>query len=42
VATGVVVPETWPDDRFDVVWSFTLTSSAPPEYDFAELPQLLL
>jgi len=37
---GTVVPKTWPDDRFDVIWTFTLVTN--DEYSFAEVPQLLL
>ena len=44
VAPGVVVPTIWPDDRFDVIWCFTLVSNpaTPVAYSFASLPQLLL
>jgi hypothetical protein len=37
---GTVVPKTWPDDRFDVIWAFALVAS--DEYAFAQVPQLLL
>jgi hypothetical protein len=37
---GTVIPKTWPDDRFDVIWAFTLVTS--DEYTFAQVPQLLL
>jgi hypothetical protein len=37
---GTVIPKTWPDDRFDVIWTFTLVAS--DEYSFAQVPQLLL
>jgi hypothetical protein len=37
---GTVIPKTWPDHRFDVIWAFTLVTDA--EYDFAQVPQLLL
>jgi hypothetical protein len=37
------VPASWPGDRFDLIWLFTIASEGPePEYTFAELPQLLL
>jgi hypothetical protein len=26
---GTSIPQTWPDDRFDVIWAFTLVSAAP-------------
>jgi broad specificity phosphatase PhoE len=32
-------PKDWPDDRFDVVWTFTKT---PDGWRFAQLPELLL
>jgi len=37
---GTVIPKTWPDDRFDVIWTFTL--DANDEYAFSQVPQLLL
>jgi hypothetical protein len=37
---GTVLPKTWPDDRFDVIWAFTLGGS--DEYSFGQIPQLLL
>jgi hypothetical protein len=37
---GTVIPTTWPEDRFDVIWAFTLV--ADDEYAFAQVPQLLL
>jgi hypothetical protein len=37
---GTVIPQTWPDDRFDVIWTFTLVTS--DEYAFGQVPQLLL
>jgi hypothetical protein len=37
---GTVIPKTWPDDRFDVIWTFTLVTSG--EYCFGQVPQLLL
>jgi hypothetical protein len=36
-------PASWPADRFDLIWLFSLAGGeAGPEYTFAELPQLLL
>jgi hypothetical protein len=32
-------PSEWPDDRFDVVWTFTRTADG---WQFAQLPELLL
>lgn len=40
LASGTVIPKTWPDDRYDVIWAFTLEPDA--SYAFAQLPQLLL
>jgi hypothetical protein len=37
---GSVIPKTWPDDRFDMIWAFTL--SAHDQYSFGQIPQLLL
>ena len=37
---GTVIPEAWPDDRFDVIWTFTLVTSGA--YSFGQVPQLLL
>jgi hypothetical protein len=40
LVSGTVIPKTWPDDRFDVIWAFT--RDAGDEYSFAQVPQLLL
>lgn len=40
LAHGTVIPKTWPDDRFDVIWTFVLVAN--DEYAFAQVPQLLL
>jgi hypothetical protein len=37
---GTAIPKTWPEDRFDVIWTFRLV--ADDEYSFAQVPQLLL
>lgn len=37
---GTVIPHTWPEERFDVIWAFTLVTD--DEYSFAQVPQLLL
>ena len=37
---GTVIPKTWPEDRFDVIWAFTLVADG--EYSFTQVPQLLL
>jgi len=40
---GTVIPQTWPGDRFDVIWTFTLVpGSAPAQYAFGQVPQQLL
>jgi hypothetical protein len=40
---GTVIPQPWPDDRFDVIWTFTLVpGSAPAQYTFGQIPQQLL
>ncbi|HEX4110012.1 MAG TPA: hypothetical protein VHX88_17890 [Solirubrobacteraceae bacterium] len=38
------VPQTWPDDRFDVVWVFVRTQSrgTTPSYRFSQVPELLM
>ena len=40
LAGGTIIPKSWPDDRYDVIWTFTLTPDAT--YAFGQLPQLLL
>lgn len=40
LAHGTVIPATWPDDRFDLIWTFTLIASN--QYTFTQIPQLLL
>ncbi len=40
---GTVIPQPWPGDRFDVIWTFTLVAgSAPAQYTFTQTPQQLL
>jgi hypothetical protein len=41
IAAGTAIPQTWPGDRFDVVWSFTFDTDAGT-YEFAQIPQMLL
>jgi hypothetical protein len=42
-APGTVIPGQWPEDRFDVIWSFSLLSGqTAPRYAFAQVPQRLL
>jgi hypothetical protein len=40
---GTVIPQPWPGDRFDVIWTFTLVpGSTPARYTFSQTPQQLL
>ena len=40
---GTAVPQTWPGDRFDVIWTFTLVpGTTPAQYTFSQVPQQLL
>jgi hypothetical protein len=40
---GTVIPSAWSDDRFDVIWTFTLApGAAPAQYTFTQIPQQLL
>jgi hypothetical protein len=40
---GTVIPQPWPGDRFDVIWTFTLVAgSTPAQYTFSQIPQQLL
>jgi len=40
---GTVIPQQWPGDRFDVIWTFTLVPGATPaQYTFGQVPQQLL
>lgn len=38
------IPQVWPADRFDLIWSFTsfTTTSDRTQYKFSQIPQLLL
>jgi hypothetical protein len=40
LVSGTVIPKSWPEDRYDVIWTFTLTADAA--YAFGQVPQLLL
>lgn len=40
LVSGTVIPKSWPEDRYDVIWTFTLTADAT--YAFGQVPQLLL
>jgi hypothetical protein len=40
LAGRAVIPKSWPDDRYDVIWTFSLT--ADDAYAFGQIPQLLL
>jgi hypothetical protein len=40
---GTAIPPAWPDDRFDVIWTFTLVpGGASAQYTFSQTPQQLL
>jgi hypothetical protein len=40
---GTAIPQQWPGDRFDVIWTFTLVpGAAPAQYTFGQVPQQLL
>jgi hypothetical protein len=39
---GTVIPQPWPGDRFDVIWTFTLAPGASAQYIFGQIPQQLL
>lgn len=38
---GTVIPAAWPDDRYDVIWTFTLNPDGG-HYVFSQVPQQLL
>jgi len=38
---GTVIPQAWPGDRFDVIWTFTLVPGTA-HYVFGQIPQQLL
>ena len=41
--TGTSIPQKWPGDRFDVIWTFTLVpGAAAVQYTFGQVPQQLL
>lgn len=40
VVGGTAVPRQWPEDRYDLIWAFT--HAADGQYEFSQLPQLLL
>jgi hypothetical protein len=42
-APGTAIPGKWPDERYDVIWAFTLLpGSSPATYAFTQVPQRLL
>ncbi len=41
LAEGTAIPRKWPDDRFDIVWAFSLVPGSG-RYSFAQIPQRLL
>jgi hypothetical protein len=43
VVSGGAIPQKWPSDRYDVIWSFTLVPEpGPARYTFGQIPQRLL
>jgi hypothetical protein len=51
LVSDTALPRTWPDHRYDVIWSFTRapetstgkgTETSPARYAFGQIPQLLL
>jgi hypothetical protein len=40
LVSDTVIPKSWPEDRYDVIWTFTLTADGT--YAFGQVPQLLL
>ncbi len=42
IPTTTPAPTAWPEDRFDLIWQFTLTEPAEPRYTFRQLPQNVL
>jgi len=41
-ASGITLPTTWPQDRYDLVWVFDRPSGSGPITAFTQVPQLLL
>jgi len=39
IAPNADIPQPWPKERFDMVWSFTYNGR---DYDFTQIPQMLL
>jgi hypothetical protein len=43
VVSGTDIPQKWPGDRYDVIWSFTrVAEPGPVRYSFGQIPQQLL
>jgi hypothetical protein len=43
VVSGTAIPQKWPGDRYDVIWSFTLVPEpGPVRFTFSQIPQQLL
>ena len=40
--TGIVLPTSWPEDRYDLVWVFDRPTGSGPITAFTQVPQLLL
>jgi hypothetical protein len=41
-ASGIALPTSWPQDRYDLVWVFDRPAGSGPITAFAQVPQLLL
>ncbi|HEY0716605.1 MAG TPA: hypothetical protein VGD68_03230 [Streptosporangiaceae bacterium] len=43
LVSGTAIPPKWPGDRYDVIWTFTLSPQpGPVRYTFGQIPQQLL
>jgi hypothetical protein len=43
IAHGTAIPDDWPDDRYDLIWAFTLVpGKTQARYAFSQVPQRLL
>ena len=41
-ASGIALPTSWPQDRYDLVWVFDRPAGSGPITAFTQVPQLLL
>jgi len=42
LAAGSPIPQKWPADRYDVVWSFARAAGTTDPYVFTQIPEMLL